>query len=80
VIDPQKSTIYVTVGAHVLNSTDGAESWNETGLPGANSLTIDPRDPSTLYAAASAGVYTITFVPRDAVRAFGSRLYSVPEQ
>jgi hypothetical protein len=30
--------------------------------PGANSLVLDPSDPSTLYAA-GAGVSTITFVP-----------------
>jgi len=77
VIEPQRSTLYlVSAGATVpaqkepagiLMSTDGASSWTQVnrGLPdppSANSLVLDPTDPSTLYSA-GAGIYTITFAP-----------------
>ena len=61
VVDPRKGTLYAVSSAGILRSKDGGTNWvpvNE-GLSGANTLVLDPSDPSTLYAGA-AGVYTMT--------------------
>jgi photosystem II stability/assembly factor-like uncharacterized protein len=68
VIDPQKSTVYAASRVGILRSADGGSSWSQvnTGLPaptGANSLALDPVNPSKLFAAGGGGVYTITFTP-----------------
>jgi photosystem II stability/assembly factor-like uncharacterized protein len=67
VIDPRTGALYAASTAGVLRSTDGASNWSPVtgGLPaapGANSLALDPSDPSRLYMA-GAGVSTITLVP-----------------
>src|SRR5215469_12421302 len=77
VIDPQDSkTLYVPnkTGA-LFKSTDGGASWNASGLiPGVQSLAIDPRNSSTIYAATASGVYRsidggVTFTPYSQARA-----------
>jgi photosystem II stability/assembly factor-like uncharacterized protein len=67
VIEPRLGTLYAASRAGVLRSGDGGSRWVaiNDGLPtppGANSLALDPINPSTLYAALS-GVYSITLVP-----------------
>jgi photosystem II stability/assembly factor-like uncharacterized protein len=66
-IDPRSHTFYAAYGGGIFKSTDGGATWTETNsLPrrtGTRSLTIDPLDPNTLYAATGEGVYAITFVP-----------------
>ena len=56
--DPQAQTIYVgTVGGAAFRSTDGGVNWtsmNDTlPLIGVSAMTVDPLDPSTVYAAGS---------------------------
>jgi photosystem II stability/assembly factor-like uncharacterized protein len=63
VVDPA-STVYAIFGGTVLRSSDGAVSWSPTpaGLPLLSwtaKLTIDAKNPATLYVAAD-GVFTIT--------------------
>ena len=56
-----KATLYAVSSGGILRSKDGGANWiplNE-GLSGANTLVLDPSDPSTLYAG-GAGVYTMT--------------------
>ena len=62
--DPRNhQTIYVgAVGARVLKSVDGGATWVGAGrglgdAEGVEALAIDPRRPSTLYAATDEGVY-----------------------
>lgn len=61
VIDPRSSAVYATTnsdGFRILKSTDGARTWS--ALPGLSEvtghLTLDSRDPSTMYAVADAGI------------------------
>jgi photosystem II stability/assembly factor-like uncharacterized protein len=48
-----------SIGTGVFKSTDGGVSWSVTALNGAavTALTIDPTDPSILYAVTQ-GIYT----------------------
>ncbi|HYL35833.1 MAG TPA: hypothetical protein VEV17_07975 [Bryobacteraceae bacterium] len=66
-IDPHSNTVYAAAGGLMLQSPDGAVTWTEmNALPprsGVGILTIDPRDPNTLYAGTGSGVFAITFVP-----------------
>jgi photosystem II stability/assembly factor-like uncharacterized protein len=69
-IDPRtSSTLYVSVGFDgIFKSTDGGESWSAIntglttpfGVPGVNSLAIDPITPSTIYAGTERGVFKST--------------------
>ena len=63
-IDPHSNTVYAAEGRLLLKSTDAGATWTDvsSGI-GIETLTIDPRDPNTLYAATDAGVFAITFVP-----------------
>ena len=75
VIDPKNpTTLYLVIsGAGIFKSTDGAMTWREinAGLvrdeksqAGDNiyvtKLTVDPKTPTTLYAAQSAGIFKST--------------------
>jgi photosystem II stability/assembly factor-like uncharacterized protein len=66
-IDPHSKIIYAASGRLMLKSTDGALTWTRMNdLPvraWIQSLTIDPRDPNTLYAGTDYGVFAITLVP-----------------
>jgi photosystem II stability/assembly factor-like uncharacterized protein len=73
-IDPQNSSTVYAAGpglgrSRLLKSTDGAVTWTDVsaGLdtPRANieSLTLDPRNPKSLFADTGDGVFAITFVP-----------------
>jgi photosystem II stability/assembly factor-like uncharacterized protein len=67
-IDPRMGTLYAASRSGVLRSNDGGSSWSPVvgGLPAApaaNSLMLDPNDPSRLFAAGGAGVSTITLGP-----------------
>ncbi len=67
-IDPRTSTtLYVSnwTTGHLLKSTDGGDTWRpiSTGLPQhlvVQALAINPQAPSTVYAAAGAGVFKST--------------------
>jgi len=66
VVDPQRGALYAVSrgGGGILKSRDGGSTWipANDGLAGANTLTLDPANPSTLYAG-GAGVYTMTVAP-----------------
>ena len=77
-IDPNDSnTIYIATGDDdaadsysigVYKSTDGGQSWNETGLNPSNTnvnslmneIIIDPTDSNVLWVATSVGLYKTT--------------------
>jgi photosystem II stability/assembly factor-like uncharacterized protein len=63
-LDPTSgSTVYAGTAQGVVKSTDGGETWSAAGLAGkrVSILVVDPRTPSTLYAAAGDGnVYKST--------------------
>ena len=67
VIDLQNSaTLYCSSGNDVVRSTDAGATWNVvgSGLAGyVSSLTIDPRDPTELYAGTSSGLFVINVGP-----------------
>lgn len=60
-VDPTNALILYAVDSGVQKSIDGGASWapSDTGLPtGVSFVIVDPRTPSTLYAAMwGAGVY-----------------------
>ena len=71
-IDPTRhDTVYTGVyfnNPAVFRSTDGGRTWSgfaETGLDvyAAHTLTIDPANPSRIYAGTDQGVYEIEVVP-----------------
>lgn len=77
-IDPNNSnTIYIATGDDdaadsysigVFKSTDGGQTWNETGLNPSNTnvnslmneIIIDPSDSNTVWVATSVGLYKTT--------------------
>lgn len=72
-IDSQNpSTLYVATTAGVFKSTDGGVHWMFSGIglpqlffgtepqPSIASLTVDPHDPTTVYAGTLGGVYKST--------------------
>jgi hypothetical protein len=72
-VDPASADVaYVSVSgfrngdpaAHVLRTGNGGATWQDVSgdLPDApvNDLVLDPRTPSTLYAASDVGVFTTT--------------------
>jgi photosystem II stability/assembly factor-like uncharacterized protein len=70
-IDPQNSDILYYAGYDkgagkrtIFKSTDAGASWTSVG-PGlrgfVNSLAIDARNPATVYAGTSSGLFAITF-------------------
>lgn len=72
-VDPSNSnTVYISTGDNdggdtysigVWKSTDGGQSWNQTGAINANTtgkIIIDPTNTSTLMVVSSAGVYRST--------------------
>ena len=66
VIDPQNSATLYCSGNDVVRSTDAGASWSAvgSGLAGSvGSLTIDPRDPTELYAGTSGGLFVINVGP-----------------
>src|SRR6476469_2421909 len=66
VIDPQNSATLYCSANDVLRSTDAGASWSAvgSGLAGSiRSLTIDPRDPTELYAGTSGGLFVIDVGP-----------------
>jgi photosystem II stability/assembly factor-like uncharacterized protein len=88
VIDPGDSnTLYVpNRDGALFKSTDGGASWNASGLiPGVRSLTIDPRNSSSIYAATGSGVYKstdagISFAPYSQARAIPVRSLALDPQ
>jgi photosystem II stability/assembly factor-like uncharacterized protein len=67
-IDPQDSKILYAawsptpgVGG-IVRSTDGGTTWTDQGsdLPRASTLTVDPRNPATLYALTFTGLFKST--------------------
>jgi photosystem II stability/assembly factor-like uncharacterized protein len=66
VVDPRRGTLYAVsaAGGGILKSRDGGSTWVpiNNGLAGANTLALDPSNPSRLYAG-GAGVYTMTMAP-----------------
>jgi photosystem II stability/assembly factor-like uncharacterized protein len=74
VIAPQNSdTLYCAGSDNVFRSTDAGASWNlvGSGLVGSvYSLTIDPQNPTRLYAGTTAGLFVLTL---DARRSGGVR-------
>jgi photosystem II stability/assembly factor-like uncharacterized protein len=64
VMDPQRGTLYAISTGGILRSRNGGTTWFpvDDGLASANTLALDPRDPSRLYAG-GAGVYTMTVTP-----------------
>jgi len=65
-IDPVTTTTLDASGCGVSKSTDGGATWSafSEGLPSAtrvsvSALSIDPLNPSTVYAATPSGVYVI---------------------
>jgi photosystem II stability/assembly factor-like uncharacterized protein len=68
VIDPVDSdVVYLTASSHLYKSTDAGASWLSIDMGGtpnqplnSNLLLIDPVIPTTLFAAASPGVQTIS--------------------
>lgn len=61
----QPTTLYAGLSPDgVFKSTDGGQSWGamNTGLTNTavRDLTLDPRNPTTLYAATDGGVYMST--------------------
>jgi photosystem II stability/assembly factor-like uncharacterized protein len=59
-IAPKNSTLYAITSQGIVKSVDGGESWSNasSGLTGdANSLAINPIDPTTLYAATATGIF-----------------------
>ena len=61
VIDPcTPTTLYTGASGDVFKSTDGGATWHasNTGVPGGgfvSALAVDPRTPSTVYAATFSG-------------------------
>jgi photosystem II stability/assembly factor-like uncharacterized protein len=72
-IDPQSpNVLYAALGDYtgvdaVFRSTDQGLNWTDVsaGLAGSyvGNLAFDPVDPSTVFAATNAGIFSITFVP-----------------
>jgi photosystem II stability/assembly factor-like uncharacterized protein len=64
-IDPQNGIVYAGIAGSLFRSTDRGASWSNTGLPGpaAGTLAFNLVNPNTVYAAGSAGVFSITFIP-----------------
>jgi photosystem II stability/assembly factor-like uncharacterized protein len=67
-IDPHNSSILYCgdYGTNVFRSVDAGATWTKVGpgLSGSvSSLTLDPRDPGTLYATTSRGLFAITLTP-----------------
>jgi photosystem II stability/assembly factor-like uncharacterized protein len=68
-IDPlNPDMIYAgTAGSGVFRSTNAGTSWSavNSGLATSsiNTLALDPRDTSTIYAGTNRGVFAATFVP-----------------
>jgi hypothetical protein len=49
--------VYACKADGVFKSTDGGNTWTNTGLANINSIAIDPSAPETVYAGTATGVY-----------------------
>jgi photosystem II stability/assembly factor-like uncharacterized protein len=62
-IDPQHSeTLYAGTAAGLFKTSDGGESWHALGLEGGvGPLTLDPMEPTTVYANTNADADAAVF-------------------